>query len=167
MSEAAAKRQEAIAEHRDAMLSNSIVLLRRFNNDLPGDPKIELQAIGAVLLSPQHAQSAALLKKAQAGVFFCRDHAWLWQQLQSGFLKGMSNFSTDRDVSYWLNRYSIVGEFRRLFGYPVFPVIDAALSSGFWWHGPFYVERVIDIAKRRTRLVKAAAELQEALGCGT
>jgi len=149
------------------MLSNSIVLLRRFNNDLPGDPKIELQAIGAVLLSPQHAQSAALLKKAQAGVFFCRDHAWLWQQLQAGFLKGMANFHAKRDVSYWLNRYSIVGEFRRLFGYPVFPVIDAALSSGFWWHGPFYVERVIEIAKRRTRLVKAAAELQEALGCGT
>jgi len=167
VSEVAAKRQEAIAEHRDAMLSNTIVLLRRFNRELPGDPNVELQAIGAVFLSPHHAQAAALLKKAQPGVFFCRDHAWLWQQLQAGFLKGVSNFSSDRDIGWWLNRYRIVGEFRRLFGYSVYPVIAAALTSSFWWHGPFYVERVIDIAKRRTRLVKAAAELQEALGCGT
>ena len=156
----AAQREAAIAEHRDVMLSNSLVTIRRYNADFPADVKLESLAIGAAIVAP-HEHAAKLLGKAQAGIFFCRDYAWIWKQLQDAVKSGV-NF--DRELGYWLARRKVVHEFRRAFGYSLLDVIETALNAGFWWHGNYYIDRVIEIAKKRTRIIKAASELQAALG---
>lgn len=148
------------------MLSNALISLRRYNEDFPADPTVELQAIGAVLTAPKHSDAAAFLKRAQPGVFFCRDHAWLWGKMIDGIVKGMCNFHSEREFGWWLSRYRIIPSFKSTFGYSVASVIVPAFSAGLWWHGNYYLDCVIEIAKRRNRIVKAAAELSEALGCG-
>ncbi len=164
--EAQVLREQEIEEKRDAMLSHSIVLLRRVNQNFPADIKMELSAIGAVMIAP-HAHAVTLLTKAKAGIFFCRDHAWMWEHFQNVLVKGGFSFDTDRDIGWWLNRTKICRDFKRVFAYSVVPVIEAALNSGFWWHGQYYVEKVIAAAKKRNRILKAAADLKEALGCVT
>lgn len=159
--DAIARREAAIAEHRDAMLSNAIVMLRRSNADFPANVTVELQALGAALTAPvEHA--AKMLSKANAGVFFCPDHRWLWKRLQDGVKAGL-NLDNAGDLTYWLARHGIIRGFRKDLGFSPVDVIGKALNAGFWWHGHYYIDRVIAIAAKRNRIVKAAAELQEVL----
>lgn len=152
----------AVVRKRDSRRVSYAKLRERLaDSALPWDDEAERGAIGAVLLAPNiHARK--MVKRAFSGHFFDRGHGWLWEQISQALTK---NILTDRErsIASWLRAADIAARFRRQFFGRAGNEIAACLKTGFWWHGNYFIDRVLLAAKTRAGVVNAAEQLGKAL----
>lgn len=125
---------------------------------LPWDDAAERHAIGALLLAP-HDWQRKLSTKLYSGHFYDKGHGWLWEELGTAITKWKLNYV----FGDWLQRMEIQRRFNEQFGGGLGREIAFCTQGCFWWHGPWYIGRVLVAAKVRSEVMGSAERLGKAL----
>lgn len=135
---------------------------RLWESQLPWDDRAERQAIGAVLLAP-NGHAKRLARRAYSGHFYDKGHAWLWEELGLALVRCKLDLDSAEQIRSWLAKSEIMERFMAQFGGNVRKEIAACLDIAWWWHGDRYVDRVIEAAKVRSRVMVAAENFSKAM----
>jgi hypothetical protein len=133
---------------------------RLWESRLPWDDAAERAAIGAVLIAPND-WARRMVRRAYSGHFYDRAHGWLWNELSSVLCR-KSNDAND-PVSVWIQRADLSPRFRREFCGSVSLEIAACLRDCFWWHGNYFIDKVLAAAKLRASVIQSAEQLGKSL----
>lgn len=122
---------------------------RLLDRPLPSDIDAERKAICAVIVGPmEHATK--LVQRAKGEHFYDPFHGWVWDRCRWQ----LTREKREVDAGTLLNR--------RLSHNPGLELFRC-INSGFWWHGLYYLERVLKEARKRERIMRAVTELQKAI----
>lgn len=135
---------------------------RLCESGLPWDDRAERQAIGAVLLAPREHQRR-LVRKLYHGHFYDRGHGWLWDELGTWLNKCKLALDTAEQLKAWLEKAEATERFKERFWGSAAGELRACIDIAFWWHGDWYVGRVLEVAKVRARITGAAEQLNRAM----
>jgi hypothetical protein len=136
--------------------------VRLHESGLPYDERAERAAIGALLLAPQE-HAVKLARRAYKDHFYDRGRGWLWERLSWSVRHDKADFNQAGFVVWWLVNGEIVERFGEYFMGSAIRELTQCSRECFWWHGHYYVDRVIAAAKVRARIQRAVEELGEAL----
>lgn len=129
---------------------------------LPYDDYAERCAIGAVLGAPvEHAKRMS--RKLFEDHFYVEQHGWLWARLSWAHAKLKVDWDDKVSRYLWLRKEKIVEKYRQKFGCRLSELVGSCIEPGFWWHGDYYIDRVIAAARLRGRIKRAAGDLAETL----
>lgn len=81
----------------------------------------------------------------------------MWARLTYAITQLKLDLDEVGEVRRWLFEERICRERRE---------IVACLEAGFWWHGHWYIDRVLAAARLRGRIENATRQLQEAIDAG-
>jgi len=137
-------------------------VMNRAGEEFMFDYEAELVSLCAAMIAPLGV-AKKLLRSASAGVFGIPEHRWLWKKVCDAVLIQSLDIGDPLQLAYAMRRGNWVREFRSAFRYPLGVVIEQCLNSGFWWHGPYYLDRVVTQAKRRQRVETIARQLREVI----
>ena len=135
---------------------------RLVESRLPWDDDAERWSIGAVLLAP-NAWARKFSGKLYAGHFYDRGHGWLWEELGTALVRTKVLHDDPDSIGDWLSKGQIQRRFREQFVGSAGKEIACCTSDCFWWHGLWYVDRVLVAAKLREAVIREAKLLGEAL----
>jgi hypothetical protein len=135
---------------------------RAWNTGLPWDEEAERGAIGALLLAPRE-HAVKLARRARGHYFLLKPHGWLWGRLTYAITQKRLDIGDNGDFQYWAARERIVRKFRQRYHQSIVPIAERCLEAGMWWHGPWYIQRVIEAAKARIRIVQSAEHFKQAI----
>jgi hypothetical protein len=127
---------------------------------LPYDEQAERHAIGALLLAPDGWQRR-LSYRLHFGHFFSQSDAWLWEQVGMALKYDNMRFDHTDASLRWMRNVQPV--FRRRFGLRVSSELAKCVRNCFWWNADWYVDRVLQAARLRTQVIKAAGVLHRVL----
>jgi replicative DNA helicase len=134
---------------------------RLYESGLPWDNEAERAAIGAVLLAP-NGHSKRLVRRAYSGPFYDPAHGWLWEELGTALVKCKLLLEDEARISEWLSKSHVLRRYREKHGAGLRQEIGKCLDC-FWWHGDWYVNRVLEAAKVRAKIEVACNQLQTAM----
>ena len=134
---------------------------RLLRSGLPCDLEAERAAIGAVLLAP-NGHSKRLVRRAYSGHFYDPAHGWLWEELGTALVKCKLSLDDEREIAEWLSRGNVLRRYREKYGASLWWEIDSCTNC-FWWHGDYFIDRIIEVAKIRAKILTACENLQTAL----
>lgn len=132
------------------------------SSGLPWDDEAERGAIGALLLAPQK-HAVRMARRAWKEHFYDPGHGWLWSRLTYWLTQRKVDFDSRLMVEAWLTRERIAERFREYYQGSAAKEITSCLNAGLWWHGNYYVDRILEAAKARARIERATEELHEAI----
>jgi replicative DNA helicase len=127
---------------------------------LPYDDYAERCAIGALLAAPaDHAKRIG--KRLWRDHFYLDQHGWLWNA--ATFAMGKCEWNDRVSLYLWVRKDKWIKRYRERFSGSLVALVESCLRDAYWWHGPYYCDRVVAAAKLRGRIKRAASELAETL----
>jgi hypothetical protein len=127
---------------------------------LPYDVEAERGAVGALLLAPRE-HACRLSRRICGNQFYERGRGWLWDRM-AWAVRQKVDFGKSGDRLVWLTTERIAERFREHFHGSLLKEMTLCMDY-YWWHGPYYIDRIIAAAKVRARITRATNDLAEAL----
>ncbi len=138
-------------------------LQRCGESNLPHDDESERCAIAALLHGP-YDNGRRLARRAHAGQFFDPMCSWLWRELREALTTWQPRITTETGMNDWMAKRHVAARFRGDFRMRLTRFYERYVwNVGFWWHGDWYIDRVIEAAKIRERIIGSAGLLHKAL----
>lgn len=122
---------------------------QRYRSDIAVDLQAENNIIGLAMML-DFKQAHAMLGKLNGQVFFSEINGWMWEELRLAVLTKRLGLQHAGTFKKWMRDRKIIETIKRRWSkqtlYGAFEMRGVSNShswfQGFWWHWPWYVERV-------------------------
>lgn len=143
--------------------------LRRPGVYLAKDIDAENCAVGLAMIL-NFRESAKMLGMLQGCMFWDDMNGWMWNEMRQVVLNQRRSLCFQGTASKWLKDSKIIRRcasrfgrdaLRFAFGLPGYSDRRQCWFNGFWWHWPWYIQRIHNAYKLRCEYQRAIAAMSQ------